>query len=417
MKTRSPRLVWIALLVCVAGAAHAAGETSRSPEYDFLFPRSTAGGSLDGALLPPEIAPPLERPIDPQTYRMAPGDLLELTVGGETDRIWRLAISTEGMLLVPGSSPIDATGKSLAELVETVRAALSPRFPGKPINLHLLQPGAFRVPITGQVQNPGLHPLHAYDRVSAAISLAGGPIDGASIRQIVLTSPDGAARKVDLVRFALLGEIDQNPVLEPGVSIHVPAARDFVLVTGAVHGLRRESAIVPATGSRIPELPTEQLEWRAGDTARLAITRAGGLSQDADGMILLLRGPYRLSFDIAATDTVILHSGDVIEAAVRERWVYVSGAVHYPGPYPHLPSYKAADYVRLAGGPTQIGRGKGWTLRLTGSEEKREVGKEAYVPPGSTIIVPERWTYRTSTVLASVSGVTALIISLVALTK
>jgi polysaccharide export outer membrane protein len=349
---------------------------------------------------------------------MAPGDLVELAVGGEADRTWRLAVSTEGMLLLPGSSAIDAKGKSLAELAEAVRAELAARFPGKPIRLNLLQPGAFRVPVTGQVANPGIHPLHGYDRVSAAIALAGGPVDGASIRQIAVTTADGSSRTVDLVRFALLGELDQNPILEPGMSIQVPAARDFVLVTGAVHGLRGDNRIiVPATGSRIPEMPTVQLEWKDGDTARLALTRAGGLSQDADGTILLLRGRERMNFNVAATDTVRLQSGDVLEAAVRERWVFVSGAVHYPGPYPHLPSYMAADYVRLAGGPTEIGRGSGWTLQLTGTEEKRKVGKEAYVPPGSKINVPERLTYRTSTVLASISGVTALIISLVALTK
>ncbi len=154
MKKISSRLVWIALALCLAGAAHAADGPSRGSEYDFLFPRSTSGQSLNGAALPPEIAPPLERPIDPQSYRMIPGDLLELAVGGEADRTWRLSVSAEGMLLVPGSSAIDATGKSLAELVETVRSGLAPRFPGKPISLHLLQPGAFRVPVTGQVQTP-----------------------------------------------------------------------------------------------------------------------------------------------------------------------------------------------------------------------------------------------------------------------
>ncbi len=174
MKKRSTRLFWIALTVCVAGAAHAAGEASRGTEYDFLFPRSGAGQDLNGALLQPEIAPPLERPIDPQAYRMAPGDLVELAVGGEADRTWRLAVSTEGMLLLPGSGAIDANGKSLAELGEAVRAELSSRFPGKPIRLNLLQPGAFRVPVTGQVATPGIHPLHGYDRVSAAIALAGG---------------------------------------------------------------------------------------------------------------------------------------------------------------------------------------------------------------------------------------------------
>jgi len=348
---------------------------------------------------------------------MAPGDLLELSVGGEADRIWRLAVSAEGMLLVPGSASIDAKGKSLAELIEVVRTGLSLRFPGSPIELHLLQPGAFRVPVTGHVALPGVHPLHGYDRVSSAIALAGGPIEGASIRRIVLTSRDGNSRTVDLVRFAFLGELDQNPFLAPGMSIQVPIARDFVVVTGAVHGLRGDTRIIPAPGSRIPEMPTVQLEWRDGDTARLAITRAGGPSEDAAGAILLLRGSQRRSFDISAADTLILDPGDVLEVSVRERWVYVSGAVHYPGPYPHLPSYKAADYVRLAGGPSEIGRSGGWGLRVAGSEESHDVGNEADVPPGSTIHVPERWAYRASSVLTPLTGITALVLSIVALTQ
>jgi len=423
MKTRSflPVLIALsrlsALIGLAPGVSGAAGESPRGTEYDLLFPRAGAGATQNGMALPPEIAPPMEQPIDPQTYRMAPGDLLELTVGGEADRTWRLAVSAEGAFLVPGSSAIDANGKSLAELAGAVRAALSPRFPGKPIELHLLQPGAFRVPVTGQVALPGLHPLHAYDRVSAAIALAGGPLDGASIRQIVVREADGSRRSVDLVRFAVLGELDQNPFLTPGMSIQVPVARDFVLVTGAVRGLRGDNRIIPAPGSRIPELPAVQLEWREGDTGRFAITRAGGISSESDGAILLLRGSERTSFDIAGTDTLALRPDDVIEASVRERWVYVNGAVHYPGPYPHLPSYKAADYVRLAGGPSEIGRGGGWSLRTPDSDEAQSVGNEADVPPGSTITVPERWTYRASAVLTPLTGVTALVLSIIALIK
>ena len=95
----------------------------------------------------------------------------------------------------------------------------------------------------------------------------------------------------------------------------------------------------------------------------------------------------------------------------------MNGAVHYPGPYPHLPSYKAADYVRLAGGPSEIGRGGGWSLRVPGSDDTRGVGTEDDVPPGSTITVPERWTYRASAVLTPLTGVTALVLSIVALIK
>lgn len=410
-------LVWF-LLWAIPGWASAAIESYRSAEYDILFPQSRQGQMATGTAVQPEIAPPLEAPIDPRSYRMAPGDLLQLEVGGETDRSWRLAVSAEGQLLLPGSSAIDTNGKTLAGLTEAVRAELSPRFPGKPIGLFLLQPGAFRVPVTGQVAIPGIHPLHSYDRVLAALTLAGGPIDGASIRQIIIRSADGSSRTIDLVRFALLGELDQNPFLEPGMSIQVGQARDFVLVTGAIHGRPGDDrTLVPTASSRIPETPNLQLEWKDGDTGRFAITRAGGLSQDADGTILLLRGDGRQAISLAATDTLRLQPGDILEASMRERWVYVSGAVRYPGPYPHLPSYRAADYVRIAGGPNEFGRGGGWTVKMVGSEEAKAVGAESYVPPGSAILVPEKRTYQISSVLAPVTAFSALIISIVALSK
>ena len=197
-----------------------------------------------------------------------------------------------------------------------------------------------------------------------------------------------------------------------------PPARDFIRVTGAVRGLPGPSHdLIPNAASRIPENPNILLEWKEGDTAGFALTRAGGLSEDASGEILLARGTERRTIRAVDADSVALRGGDLLEAAMRERWVYVNGAVRFPGPYPYLPSLGAADYVRVAGGPTEIGRGSGWTICLPGSNDKIGIEKATAVPPGSTIWVPERWTYKTSTLLGPISGITALIISLVALRR
>ncbi len=93
----------------------------------------------------------------------------------------------------------------------------------------------------------------------------------------------------------------------------------------------------------------------------------------------------------------------------------MTGAVRYPGPYAYLPSLAASDYVRLAGGPTELGRGRGWRLQPADGRKSQPVDKDTYVAPGSTVNVPERWTYRVSMLLAPISGITALVISLVAL--
>jgi protein involved in polysaccharide export with SLBB domain len=398
--------------ILAAAAARASIDDLRTPEYDLIFGSSKARSAT------PDVPAALETPIDPATYRLVPGDLLLLEVGGETDRSWRLAISAEGDLLVPGAAPVHAAGTTLSDVVGSVREELSRHYPSMPISLHLMQLGAFRVPVTGLVANPGVVVLHAYDRISTAIAVGGGPLPGGSLRRIVVTQPDGSQQECDLVRFAILGALDQNPAVSPGSQVQVPPARDYVRVTGAVRGIPGpDRGLVPNVGSRVPENPNILLEWKEGDTAAFALVRAGGLSEDANGEVLLLRGEERRIYHGADVDSIRLKPGDVLEAAMRERWVYVNGAVRFPGPYPYLPSLAAADYVRIAGGPTEIGRGSGWSIRLPRTNEKIAIGKEAFVPPGSTIWVPERWTYKTSTLLAPISGITALVISLVALRR
>ncbi|MBD3161713.1 MAG: hypothetical protein GF346_05600 [Candidatus Eisenbacteria bacterium] len=427
MLFRTPRHVWIRRILVpllvggfvLPGGIVSGADRSRPFEFDLLFPSSTEGRVPATGVVGPEIAPALERPIDPDTYPMVPGDLLQLEVGGETDQAWRIAVSAEGKLLLPGADAVRATGRVLAEVDSLVRDRLAPRYPGGSIALHLLQPGSFRVPITGAVRNPSLQIFRSYDRVAFALEAAGGPRGDASLRAIrIRDASTGTETTADLVRFALLGELDQNPPLRPGVAIHVPPAEAYVEVSGAVHGIPGDQGgAVPNVGSRIPEPPHLLLEWKEGDTIGFALARAGGLSEEATGGIVRVREGERSRLRTPEDDGTLLRPGDRLEVGVRERYVYVIGAVRYPGPYAHLPELTAGDYVRMAGGPTQIGRGGGWKVRFPDGGETDDIGPGSYLPPGTTVTVPERWTHRVSTLLAPISGITALVISLVALRR
>lgn len=405
----------VAAAIAVFGGRAFAQEV-RSTELDLLFPRSRQGEAQGSTATAPEISAPLDAAVDPATYRMVPGDLVQVEIGGEADRSWRLAVSPEGRLLLPGAGSVAASGGTLASVATSVREALAERFPGKPVDLYLLQPGAFRVYVTGAVAAPGVQIVHAYDRVAWAISTAGGPLPGASLRAIMLRPQDGPEGVCDLVDFVWSGDLAANPQLSPGLTIHVPAATDFVRVTGAVRGVAgADRGIIPNVGSRIPETPRIVLEWRDGDTIGFCLLRAGGLSEDATGTILLLREGQRRMLTVELADTARTRPGDLIEAALRDRFVFVTGAVRYPGPYPHLPSMVASDYVRLAGGPSEIGRGNGWKLLSPANEEIGDAEQVTYIVPGSTVVVPERWTYEVSTLLAPISGISALVISVIAL--
>ena len=161
-----------AAMLAAASPVAAVTEVQRTFEYDLLFPKSLEGAEAPMTIVAPEIAPALEQPIDPRTYQIVPGDLLQLEVGGETDRAWRLAVTAEGQLILPGAAAVDASGQTLEELVSLVRRHLSDHFPETAIALHLLQPGAFLVPVTGQVQHPSVRSLQAHNRVTFAITSA-----------------------------------------------------------------------------------------------------------------------------------------------------------------------------------------------------------------------------------------------------
>jgi protein involved in polysaccharide export with SLBB domain len=414
-----PALLLLASVLSLSGPARAQTDARRTAELNWLFGSAPTVSPPGPSSLQPEIPPPMETPVDPATYRLVPGDLFQLEVGGEANRAWRIAVGAEGKLLVPGFEALPAAGSSLEEITRRVQELLAPRYPNQPVALYLLQPGSFRVPITGLVENPGIATMRSIDRLSHALAALGGPLPGASLRRIEMRGPDGSMRTCDLVRFAHQGDLEQNPPLFPGLTIHVPPAEQFVRVSGAVRGMPGSGAVptVPNVGSRIVETPRMLLEWREGDTIGFLIARAGGLSEDADGHLLLVRGVERRPLEMPAAAGEPVEPDDVLEVAVAERYVYVVGAVRFPGPYAHLPSMTAEDYVRLAGGPTEIGRGKGWRVRFPDGSETGKVDARTYLPPGSTVRVSERWTYRASTWLAPISGVTALLISLVALTR
>lgn len=420
MRTSSLHTSVLALILAAAYLlpAQASTEVRRTFEYDLLFPKSLEGIQPTTTIVAPEIAPALERPINPRTYRIVPGDLLQLEVGGETDRAWRLAVNAEGKLILPGAKSLEVHDLTLEELVELTRTHLANHFPQQAVALHLLQPGSFRVTVTGQVNEPGVRVIRAYDRAAFVVGMVGGPRPDGSLRGIQLVDSEGSVREIDLVRFAILGEMDQNPEINPGTSIHVPPADDFVMVLGAVRGLTAsDRGRIPNVGSQIIEPPRILLEWRDGDTIGFMLRRAGGISEEADGSLILVRSGERTTLDIDDSQDLLVEPDDIIEVSMRERYVYVIGAVRYPGPYAHLPSLTAADYVQLAGGPTEIGRIGGWRVRLPGGKETGDVGPETYLTPGTTVRVPERWTYRVSTLLAPISGITAMVISIVALQK
>src|SRR5215470_14263633 len=121
-----------------------------------------------------------------ETYRLQPGDVLEISVWKEQDLQREVLIRPDGSFTFPLAGEVDARGKS----VETVRAILVERLkkyvPTPVVTVAVKQIGGNRIYVVGKVIHAGDFPLSNSLDVMQAISLAGGTTPYAAVNNIVI---------------------------------------------------------------------------------------------------------------------------------------------------------------------------------------------------------------------------------------
>ena len=309
----------------VARAAAAAPSVADAPALQSAEDRSAGGGTVSM----PDA--PIEGRVDPDTYRVGPGDEFALRYSDLLDpKILRVAPS--GELLLPDAGPVAVAGLSLREAQARVRDILRPYVRGKGFVLALHRTRRFRVPVLGDVERPGVVTLQAPVRASEAIEAAGGVTSSGARRGIEVRRGMDTLR-VDLVRYTRAGDIAVNPLVFETDVVYVPAAGRVVEIQGAVpHGGR--------------------VDFLEGDRLSTLVGLAGGLLPDAsiDGASLVRFGsdgsresvPVRLGAAVVApggSDDLLLMEGDRLYVPARSHWreasyVNVEGEVARPGPYP-----------------------------------------------------------------------------------
>lgn len=288
----------------------------------------------------------VEERIDATTYVLGPGDNLVLGMWGEQPSIRPLTVTLEGVLLIREVGEIAVAGKTLAEAGELVEQRLSDAYRNVRITLRLLSVRKFKIPVTGQVVDPGLHVAKALDRVSAIVRRASGFAEGASRRRIVVTNGGVERARADLARFDRLGDSSADPLLESGDHVHVPFVRDVVTVHGAVH--------LPGAIELVP-----------GDRLSTVLELAGGLFPNAafDSIEVArfvddLSPPVRTTVAYADAERFELEESDEVFVRTIGEWrerevASVEGEVAFPGSYPITEGETTLRaLVQRAGGPT-----------------------------------------------------------------
>ena len=225
----------------------------------------------------------LDRPIDPETYRMGPGDRVGLYAYNLERTRDEIPVGSDGRLELPGLGRVDTRGLSLAELRRGQGRRLAKVFACDSVELWIAQPRRIRVQVSGAGDEPRWHELDYLGRLSSILQ---GPektpplADPDALLPAVVKpreqkselswrnvhiQRDDSLLSVDLLYHLRTGDLEEDPVLEGG---------DRVIWSWRGATLQANGPFRQQDG---------EVEFRPGDTPARVVALLGGPREGLSG--------------------------------------------------------------------------------------------------------------------------------------
>jgi protein involved in polysaccharide export with SLBB domain len=292
---------------------------------------------------------PMDLPVGPD-YVVGPGDGLTISLWGSVSQRLNRNVDREGRVPLPEVGPVLVSGKSLAEVQQTVQEALRNQFRDVSADVSLTRLRTVRVYVVGDVQNPGAYDISSLSTPLNALLSANGPTSQGSLRTVRHYRGKQLVQEVDLYELLLHGVRSDVRRLESGDTVQVPPIGPQVTVEGMVRrpahyelkGEKNLSETLDMAGGILPTAALRHIE------VQRVVAHEKRTMLDLD----LPRGddPTVVSSQF---DSFQIQDGDVIHvfpiAPYNDDAVYLQGHVLRPGRYSYKKDMKLTDLVSSYG--------------------------------------------------------------------
>ena len=299
-------------------------KTRRKNLFDNIIPKVFGSDIFNNSKI--SFTPNL-RLATPQNYIVGPDDQLNISVYGNSLANWKLNVSPEGTINIPGAGLLNVAGKTIDQVTADIkRKLISNNYAigrGTNVQVSLGNIRSISVILIGEVTKPGTYTLPSLATAFNALYSAGGPNTNGSYRQIEIIRNNRIIRTLDIYDFLTKGDQKNNVGLQDQDIIRIPSYRTHVEMTGEVKN--------PAIFEVLP-----------GETLSDIIKFAGGFTDQAyTGRIKVLQvsDQQRRITDVIENDFknyVPLRGDKYIIDRILERYenrVTINGAVFRPGIY------------------------------------------------------------------------------------
>ncbi len=170
----------------------------------------------------------------PQSYRLGPGDAVNIDIWGASQESITEVISPDGTITVEGIGVIPLDGLSVSQAKSRLKNVLGPRYKESKIEMTLGQTRTITVSIMGEVKVPGTYTLSAFATVYNALYMAGGPNEIGTLRNVKVFRNGKLISSVDVYDFLLNGKLSGDVRLQDNDVITVSPYEAMVNITGKV---------------------------------------------------------------------------------------------------------------------------------------------------------------------------------------
>lgn len=263
----------------------------------------------------------------PVNYIIGPDDQLNINVYGNSLVNWKLEVSPEGNINIPGIGVLSVGGKTIENATSLIKSKLAANNyaigRGTSVQVTLGNIRSIKVIMNGQLTNPGTYTLSSLATVFNALTVAGGPNEIGSLRQIKIIRNNRIIRYLDVYDFLVKGSQKDNIALQDQDIIQVPTYRTRVELAGQI---------------KIPAL----FEVLPGESLQTILNYAGGFTDSAYTArikVFQVSDQQRKLTDVTEADynsyTPLRGDKYFVQSVLNrfENRVVINGAVFRPGEY------------------------------------------------------------------------------------
>jgi len=157
----------------------------------------------------------------PKNYQLGPDDQILIDIYGYSETSYKLTMSPDGYVRIPGIGPVYLNGLSIEQSRQKISGELSKVYSGMkgshPVTFVQVSLGDIRsikVIIIGEAKLPGTYTLPSLATAFNALYSSGGPDKNGSFRNILLIRGGKIISKIDVYDFLINGDSRENLHLE-----------------------------------------------------------------------------------------------------------------------------------------------------------------------------------------------------------